>query len=442
MEFEVPPIDISIMAQNGTGLSEAGLAMKDIMPYTVQDMIFSLRCHFYLWTPRETMFKTLAEVPNMFTRVISYMPFLVVFEIIGLLARGKELPRWNHSLMSVCTAILLFLSSTILGNIEFTWFSMIHDKYRIMDLPWNSVSAWIVCFFACDLGSYLWHRAAHEVNFVWAFHSVHHTSDEINIMAGYRLPTFNRQIAIIFEGPDWMGKVIITPRLHRVHHARNRYCIDKNYGAVLSIWDYLLGTFTPFREDIPLSFGLVSRITSFDPIAIQFTYMKSIAMRAASYDNWTDRIYCFIKGPGWEPGKPRLGVYEEIPQIYDDKPYDKQSPSWCYAYLTWTLGLAIILFGTIPQAKKVLESGEWFFIVVYLFWTVSNSGYFLEQKPWVTMSEVVRCGCFFLLERMIAPMLAFYPLLWTALRYTSILSLVLWSFKINMFCPKDDIKID
>jgi hypothetical protein len=69
MEFEVPPIDIGIMAQNGTGLSEAGLAMKDIMPYTVQDMIFSLRCHFYLWTPRETMFKTLAEVPNMFTRV-------------------------------------------------------------------------------------------------------------------------------------------------------------------------------------------------------------------------------------------------------------------------------------------------------------------------------------------------------------------------------------
>jgi hypothetical protein len=44
--------------------------------------------------------------------------------------------------------------------------------------------------------------------------------------------------------------------------------------------------------------------------------MKSIAMRAASYDNWTDRIYCFIKGPGWEPGKPRLGVYEEIPQVH------------------------------------------------------------------------------------------------------------------------------
>ena len=43
--------------------------------------------------------------------------------------------------------------------------------------------------------------------------------------------------------------------------------------------------------------------------------MKSIVMRAATYDNWTDRIYCFIKGPGWEPGKPRLGNYEEIPQV-------------------------------------------------------------------------------------------------------------------------------
>ena len=80
MELEVPPIEISALAPNGTGLSEAALAMKDLVPYTLRDLIFAVRCHFYLWTPRETMFRTLAEVPNMFTKVnntiISYFAML------------------------------------------------------------------------------------------------------------------------------------------------------------------------------------------------------------------------------------------------------------------------------------------------------------------------------------------------------------------------------
>jgi alkylglycerol monooxygenase len=38
-----------------------------------------------------------------------------------------------------------------------------------------------------------------------------------------------------------MDYVINNPSLHRVHHGRNRYCIDKNYGAVFSFWDWLFG---------------------------------------------------------------------------------------------------------------------------------------------------------------------------------------------------------
>ena len=45
--------------------------------------------------------------------------------------------------------------------------------------------------------------------------------------------------------------------------------------------------------------------------------MKEIARRAATYDNWKDRIYTFIMGPGWEPGKPRLGNYKEIPKVME-----------------------------------------------------------------------------------------------------------------------------
>lgn len=34
-----------------------------------------------------------------------------------------------------------------------------------------------------------------------------------------------------------LGYVFNTPSHHRVHHGRNPYCIDKNFGGVFIIWD-------------------------------------------------------------------------------------------------------------------------------------------------------------------------------------------------------------
>lgn len=40
-------------------------------------------------------------------------------------------------------------------------------------------------------------------------------------------------------GPlEW---ILNTPSHHRVHHGRNRYCIDKNYAGVFIIWDRMFG---------------------------------------------------------------------------------------------------------------------------------------------------------------------------------------------------------
>ena len=68
-------------------------------------------------------------------------------------------------------------------------------------------------------------------------------------------------------GPlDW---IFATPSNHRVHHARNRYCIDRNYGAVFIIWDRLFGTFQAEKDDEVLHYGLVHSIESFDPWKVQ-----------------------------------------------------------------------------------------------------------------------------------------------------------------------------
>jgi hypothetical protein len=47
----------------------------------------------------------------------------------------------------------------------------------------------------------------------------------------------------------WMDRVFVTPSNHRVHHGQNDYCIDRNYGGILILWDRLFGTFADERDD-------------------------------------------------------------------------------------------------------------------------------------------------------------------------------------------------
>jgi hypothetical protein len=54
-------------------------------------------------------------------------------------------------------------------------------------------------------------------------------------------------------GEKWLGRVIVVPMLHRVHHSTLRREHDNNYGAVFSIWDRLFGT---LAEREPARLGL------------------------------------------------------------------------------------------------------------------------------------------------------------------------------------------
>lgn len=47
------------------------------------------------------------------------------------------------------------------------------------------------------------------------------------------------RVLLFSTGP--LEYILNTPSHHRVHHGRNPYCIDKNYAAVLIIWDRMFG---------------------------------------------------------------------------------------------------------------------------------------------------------------------------------------------------------
>lgn len=94
---------------------------------------------------------------------------------------------------------------------------------------------------------------------------------------------------------------------------RNRYCIDKNYAGVLIVWDKIFGTYQEERETI--AYGLVHPINTFDPLTIQTWNLVHIWKQLTDSTSFSHKLSVLFKGPGWSPGKPRLGLVEDVPLI-------------------------------------------------------------------------------------------------------------------------------
>ena len=145
-----------------------------------------------------------------------------------------------------------------------------------------------IAFVLFDLTLYLWHRANHTFDWLWAFHKVHHSDRSMNVSTTFRLSfiellltTVVKAVVIIATGVDavvvgaceavttvfvlfhhmniafrserWLGQIIVVPSFHRVHHSMQRKEHDSNYGAVFSFWDRVFGTFS---EPRPVTVGL------------------------------------------------------------------------------------------------------------------------------------------------------------------------------------------
>jgi len=50
-------------------------------------------------------------------------------------------------------------------------------------------------------------------------------------------------LGIVFKIQDLMEKIIVTPRMHRCHHALHPDCFNTNFSTILSVWDRLFKTY-------------------------------------------------------------------------------------------------------------------------------------------------------------------------------------------------------
>ena len=63
-------------------------------------------------------------------------------------------------------------------------------------------------------------------------------------------------------------------------------------------------------------YGLVHPLSSWNPVWTQLHSLLHIARRLRSMEGGLGaRLSFLLKGPGWSPGKPRMGCPEDIPEV-------------------------------------------------------------------------------------------------------------------------------
>jgi sterol desaturase/sphingolipid hydroxylase (fatty acid hydroxylase superfamily) len=136
-----------------------------------------------------------------------------------------------------------------------------------------------------DYTLYVWHVLTHKVPFLWRFHLVHHVDLDLDASTALRfhfgelaisVPWRAAQVIIIGVSPlayltwqtfvflsilfhhsnvelpisleRWLNRLIVTPRMHGIHHSIVREETNSNWSSGLTIWDRLHGT---LRLNVP-----------------------------------------------------------------------------------------------------------------------------------------------------------------------------------------------
>jgi sterol desaturase/sphingolipid hydroxylase (fatty acid hydroxylase superfamily) len=194
---------------------------------------------------------------------------------------GRLLVNLGISALAFAAAVL-FVRPTALSVVDWASekpFGLVH----VMPMP--VVVQYSLAFLLMDLAFYWWHVANHRIPFLWRFHNVHHIDPDLDVSTAFRfhfgevaLSTAFRIVQVSVIGLSaWMfavyeivfqantlfhhsnvrlpigverllNFVIVTPRMHGIHHSQVRDETDSNFSVVFSWWDRLHRT---LRLNIP-----------------------------------------------------------------------------------------------------------------------------------------------------------------------------------------------
>jgi sterol desaturase/sphingolipid hydroxylase (fatty acid hydroxylase superfamily) len=206
--------------------------------------------------------------------------FLVLFfyERILPLRRPKRSPGRRWAINIILTVMVFGVGSLVVRPVALgvSWWTE-HSFFGLLNLL--TLPFWpkfILGFLLMDLTIYYWHRVNHTWPLLWRFHNVHHVDPDLDVSTSFRFhfgeilySTLFRilqvglvgvtpltyvvyelafQVCTVFHHSNFripvnwereINRVLVTPRMHGVHHSVVGSETNSNYSVIFSWWDRL-----------------------------------------------------------------------------------------------------------------------------------------------------------------------------------------------------------
>ena len=199
--------------------------------------------------------------------------------------RQRQFPKAWRRLGNV----VIWLLNLVLASLTFASPDVFRPEFKAafgVALPsWpmaDGLSSLVIAFLLLDCLHYIVHRYQHSVRWLWRFHALHHSDPDVDVTTSVRhhpieyltaagfywlavlalgvpvMVVMSHAFAVFVAAavthgnmrlPAWLERalqpIVITLDLHLLHHSVVWEEANSNFGAVLSIWDRLFGTFKP-----------------------------------------------------------------------------------------------------------------------------------------------------------------------------------------------------
>lgn len=249
-------------------------------------------------------------------------------------ARARRAPTLSFadSFGNLSAGLGAIVIGLFLGPILLLLYDWAFTRFALVRWPEGSIAPWALAIVLADFGHYWHHRLDHRVAACWAVHGVHHMPEEMNFTVAMRhawfsdlysfpfyaalplagVPTSHFFVATTllsvhalithsehFDFPSF--GILVTPRSHVLHHARNDRYLDRNFGAMLCVWDRLFGTHVRHCPDDPPEYGTRRGYATHDGALAQWVLWGDLLGVVRRAPRWSDKLRALVARPGWTP---------------------------------------------------------------------------------------------------------------------------------------------
>ena len=278
-------------------------------------LLIALPIFWYAFIKRKTSSKVVAEKvgdKNTFKNFLGFaFPKEIYMHPSAIL--DYKLFVINSLLMPFVFVLVVFNSTLMTAATYDAWFYLFGEfnskgEWNI----YNIVPYGGLVIIGSDFGYFLWHYVSHKISIFWSIHSVHHSAEVMTPLTYKRAHPFEilsqHPIMGFFIGmvqgtglyffigdPDvsdlaktnyllagifglwvlfflvianfrhshiWItynnffSHLLLSPAQHQIHHSQHPQHIDKNFGQIFGLWDWMFGTLYVPKEEEKLTLGI------------------------------------------------------------------------------------------------------------------------------------------------------------------------------------------